>query len=53
MNRSKRVYILLGVLVIFCVLTLGVSKYEERREKIKNSDKIIIEISSEDVTALS
>lgn len=53
MNRSKRVYILLGVLVIFCVLTLGVSKYEERREKIKNSDKIIMEISSEDVTALS
>ena len=53
MNRSKRLSILLGVLVIFCALTLGVSKYEERKEKIKNSDKIILELNSEDVTELS
>lgn len=53
MNRSKRLYILLGVLLICCVLTLGVSKYEERKEKIKNSDEIILEINSEDVTSLS
>lgn len=53
MNRSKRLSILLCVLVIFCVLTLGVSKYEERKEKIKNSDEIIMELNSEDVTELS
>lgn len=53
MNRSKRLSILLCVLVIFCALTLGVSKYEERREKIKNSDEIIMELDSEDVTELS
>ena len=53
MNRTKRLYVLLGVLLICCVLTLGVSKYEERKEKIKNSDEIIMELNSEDVTELS
>lgn len=53
MNRSKRLCILLGVLLVFSVLTLGVSKYEKRREKIKNSDEIIMELSSEDITSLS
>ena len=53
MNRSKRLSILLCVLVIFSALTLGVSKYEERKEKIKNSDEIILELNSEDVTELS
>lgn len=52
MNRSKRLYILLGVLLVFCVLTLGVSKYEEHKEKIKNSDEIIMELNSEKVTSL-
>ena len=47
MNRSKRLSILLCVLLIFCVLTLVVSKYEERKEKIKNSDEISLkQISS-------
>lgn len=53
MNRSKRLSVLLCVLVISCALTLGVSKYEERKEKIKNSDEIILELNSEDVTELS
>lgn len=53
MNRSKRLYILLGVLLVFCVLTLGVSKYEKHKEKIKNSDEIIMELNSEKVTSLS
>jgi hypothetical protein len=52
-NRCKRLYVLLGVLLIFCVLTLGVSKYEEHKEKIKNSDKIILELDSDDVSSLS
>lgn len=53
MNRSKRLSILLGILLIFCVLTLGVSRYEEHKEKIKNSDEIILELNSDDVTELS
>lgn len=53
MKRSKRLSILLGVLAVCCVLTMGVSKYEEHKEKIKNSDEIIMELNSEDVTELS
>lgn len=53
MNRSKRLYALLGVLVVFCVLTLAVSKYEEHKEKIKNSDQVILDLDSGSVTALS
>lgn len=53
MNRSKRLYALLGVLVVFCVLTLAVSKYEEHKEKINNSDQVILELDSGGVTALS
>ncbi len=53
MNRSKRLYVLLGVLVVFCALTLGVSQYEERREKIKNSGESIMELNCEEATSLS
>ena len=53
MNRSKRLYVLFGVLLVFCAVTLGVSRYEEHTEKIKNSNEIIMEINSDDVTSLS
>lgn len=53
MNRSKKLYVLLGILLVFCAATLGVSKYEEHKEKIKNSDEIIMELNSEEVTSLS
>ena len=53
MNRSKKLYILMGVLALVCVVTFGVCKYEEKKEKIKNSDEVILEIASEDVNALS
>ncbi|MGN0406270.1 MAG: DUF4340 domain-containing protein [Bariatricus sp.] len=53
MNRSKRLYVLLGILVVVCAVTFAVCKYEETKEKIKNSDEIILEVNSEDVTALS
>lgn len=47
MKRSKRLSVLLGVLAVCCILTLSVSKYEERKEKIKNSDEISLkQISS-------
>ena len=35
MKRSKKLYTLLGVLVLICVITFGVSKYEEKKELIK------------------
>ncbi len=53
MNRSKKLYILLGVLAFFCIATFALTKVEENKEEIKNSDEIILEIASDTVTALS
>lgn len=53
MKRYKRLGILLGVLVLVCSVTFGVSRYEQRKEEIKNSDEVILELAAEDVTALS
>ena len=53
MKRSKRLYVLSGVLAVICGVTFGVSRYEQRKEEIRNSDEIILELAAEDVTALS
>lgn len=53
MSRSKKIYALLGVLLFVCLAVFGVSKYEERKEQIKNSDEIILEIAGDEVTSLS
>ncbi|MCI5648728.1 MAG: DUF4340 domain-containing protein [Fusicatenibacter sp.] len=53
MSRSKKIGALLGVLLIVCVGTICVSKYEEQKEQIKNSDEIVMELNTEDVTSLS
>lgn len=53
MNRSKKLYILLGVLAVVCVITFAVCKYEEDQEQIKNSDEIILEIMGDDVQSIS
>lgn len=55
MSRSKlqRIYILLGVLVFFCVAAIVISRYEEHKELIKNSDEMILSLNPEDITALS
>lgn len=53
MKRAKKLYILLGVLVAVCVLTFAVSKYEEHKELIKNSDEVILELDTAAVTKLS
>ncbi len=53
MSRSKKIYALLGVLLVVCVATFSVSRYEEHKEKIKDSDEVVLKISGEDVTALS
>ena len=53
MKRSKKIYILLGVLAIICVATFSVNKVKEHKEKIKNSDEIILEIPSDLVKSLS
>lgn len=53
MNRSKKLYILLGVLAAVCIAAFSVMQMEERKEQIKNSDEIILELPSESVQSLS
>ena len=53
MSRSKKLYILLGVLVVACVATLAVTQIAGRKEQIKNSGEPILELSSDSVQALS
>lgn len=52
-KRMKRLAVLFGIFVVACGITIGVVKYEEKKEQIKNSDEIIFQISPETVTALS
>ena len=53
MNRSKKLYALLGVLAAACIATFAVMQMEERKEQIKNSDAMILELSSASVQSLS
>jgi hypothetical protein len=53
MSRSKKLYVLLGVLVVISLITFIVSRVEQKQEEIKNSDETILAIPSDDVTVLS
>lgn len=53
MKRSKRILILLGIFIVACTATFGVMQYEERKEQIKNSDEIILELAGDSVQSLS
>ena len=53
MKRAKRLYVLLGVLVVVCIAAFAVVKHEERQEEIRNSGEIVLEIDPETVDALS
>ena len=53
MKRFKKIYILLGVLAAACILTFGAMQIKERKEQIKNSEEIILEIPADSVEALS
>ena len=53
MKRYKRIYILLGVLVVACAITFGVSQYEEQQELIRNSGEVFMEVPYDSVQALS
>ncbi len=53
MKRYKRLYLLVGVLCAVCVVTFAVSKYEEHKELIQNSDEIVLEVPSDSVQSLS
>lgn len=53
MNRSKKFYILLGILAAACIATFAVMQMEERKEQIKEAGEIILELPSESVQSLS
>lgn len=53
MKRYKKLSALLAVLVVVCLATAAVSRYEQKQEQIRTSDEIILEIPSDTLTALS
>ena len=53
MSRSKKLYLLLGVLALVCAAAFGAVRWEEHKERIRTSEDIILSLPGEDVTALS
>lgn len=53
MNRSKKLYILMGILAVACIATFAVTRMEERKEQIKETGEIILELPAESVETLS
>ena len=53
MKRSKRLFALLGVLVVACIATVVVTQMEEDKEQIKATGEIVLEVASDDVQSLS
>lgn len=53
MKRTKKVYLLLGIFVVISAAAFLLSKTEEKKEQIKNSDEVILEIDSDTVEKLS
>lgn len=53
MKRNKKIVILLVIFLCTSLAAFGISRYEEQKEIIKNSDEIIMEVAEEDVNALS
>ena len=53
MKRSKRLYAMLGILVVACIATFAVTLTKEEREQIKATGEIVLQVSSDDVQSLS
>lgn len=53
MKRNKKIGVLLGILLCVSLAAFSVSKYEQQKEIIKNSDEIILEVDGEAVKTLS
>ena len=53
MSRSRKLYLLLGILAAACVVTFCVSRYQEYREDIRTSDETVLEVDPDTVSALS
>ncbi len=53
MNRSKKLAVLLGVLLVVSAAAFGATRWEARKEQILNSDAVILEVPVESVQGLS
>lgn len=53
MNRSKRIALLLCVLVLISAATFAMTRYESHKENIRVGGQVILEIPTEDVQTLS
>lgn len=53
MKKARKICALLGVLLVICVAAFVISRQEEEKENIRNSDAVILAIDGESVTALS
>lgn len=53
MNKGKKLGVLLGVFVAVCVITVAVSRYEEKKEDIRVSGETVLSIDPDTVTAIS
>ena len=53
MPKAKKLYILLGVLVVLSIAVFAVSHYEQKQEEIRTSDEIVLSIPTDTVTAVS
>ncbi len=51
--RAKKIYTLLGVLVVLCIITFAVTQYTEEQENISNTNEVVLSIDADSVTALS
>ena len=52
MKRSERLMFLAGVLCAACAVTFGVVRTKEQKEKIKNSDAVILTIGGHSDSSL-
>lgn len=53
MKRAKRIYALLGVLAVICVITFLVVRHEEEQENIRNSGEVVLEVGADSVKSIS
>ena len=53
MPKTKKLYILLGVLAVLTAAVFAVSRYEEKKEEIRTSGEIILALPTDSVTAVS
>jgi len=53
MKRYKTILILLGVLAVALIATVIVTKVEDRKEQIKNTDEVILSVSADSVESLT